>query len=222
LYVWYEKYGQAYIKKYISLLCVAFFIYFFGVALAGQYVYSQTQAALFSTPLLYQESFDWLNQSIAHGSVVGTLSFDGNLDLQLHTPYYIFNPFGLATIASEEELWTRFMIMARLWGVDGKRFVSLINQEGGAYYLFGDQYGIHTFDAAFFPYSWRVPNGVLAEKTAIYEKMLTKKDVVPSGYQLDYLFVDRKEFPQWKESPDLILPMTKVFDNGRVVIYALR
>lgn len=219
--VWlYRRFMPVNIRKYVPMACMVFIFYFFAAALYGQYAYSRDRADLFAIPIAYQEGFDWLNAHAEEASVVGTLSFKGNLDLQMHTPYFIFNPFGLSTVASEEELWNRFMIMAWIRGVDGTQFASLINKEGGAYYLFGDQYGIHTFDAAFSTSSWHVPDEVLKEKTALYEKMLTEKNNSLSDYRLDYLFVNRKEFPEWKEPRDMIPAPIKVFDNGRVAIYA--
>lgn len=218
----YRRFEPIRIKKYAPLACAVFIFYFFVGALYSQYAYSRDRADLFVIPLAYQQGFDWLNANVPAGSVVGTLSFNGNLDLQMHTQNHIFMPFGLSTSASEDELWKRFMIMAQLWNLDTKAFALSINQEGGAYYLFGDQYGIHTFDGAFFPYYWRVPDGVLAEKTVVYEKMLEKKNILTLNYRFDYLFVDRDVFPNWQEPKHLLPSLTNVFDNGRVSIFRFK
>ncbi|MEK7083260.1 MAG: hypothetical protein AAB972_03735 [Patescibacteria group bacterium] len=222
-YALYRQYGEVYIKKYASTIFVIFFIYFFGSAFAGQYIYAQSQANIFITSRSYQESFEWLNGHTEPGSVVGTVSFSGNLHLQMHTANKIFVPFGLSTVASEDELWKRFMIMARLFNVNTNTFASLISKESVAYYLFGDQYGSRTFDAAFFFHKWRIPDSLLAEKIKIYEKSFGNEHTLLSLYRLDYLFVDQKEFPNWsKPSHDLFGPLTEVFDNGRVVIYSFK
>ena len=217
----YRRYIRLFIKTYARGICIMFFLYFFAAALWGQYVYSRERADLFTLAGAYEDIFAWFNTHTPPGSVVGTLSFAENLDIQLHTHNKIFTPFGLSTVAPEDELWQRFMILGSLWGITPAQFTALIHEQGGAYYLFGDEYGLHTFDANFFAHGWSVPDALLTQKTKIYSEFVraNKRLIIP--YRLDYLLVDAQISPSWKEPEQLIHSLVKVYDNGRIRIFSL-
>ena len=118
----------------------------------------------------------------------------------------------------DNELWKRATIMAALWSVQPDAFAARIGQGDGANYFFGDEYGDHAFDANFFTYHWQIPETLLAEKTREYAEVLRSKKPLVIPYRLDYLFVDRQEFPSWKKPHHLFLSLTSVFENERVII----
>ena len=84
---------------------------------------------------------------------------------------------------------------------------------------FGDEYGTHAFDANFLGYSWHIPDDLMATKAKEYANLLHSKNSLMIPYQLDYLFVDKQEFPSWKEPRRLLSGLKKVFENERVMIF---
>lgn len=219
-YVLYGKWAPARIRLYESAACYVFVIYALILFFAGQYAYSVEKAHAFALPIAYRESLAWLEANTQNGSVVGTFSIRGNLDLEMYTKNKVFLPFGLSTIASDGELWNRYMILARLWNVNPDRFVAMV-RDGMGDYLFGSQYKAHTFDANFLHAQGYLAGDIIAQKTKEYIALLKNKHLI-SPYRLDYLFVDRQEFFAWQEPRYLLASLTKVFDNGRVSIFRVK
>ncbi len=219
----YRRFFPRIISRFARPAIIIFLIYFFVASLAGQYVYAKSQASSFAIPRERMESFSWLEQHAKQGSVIGTLSFNDNLDLQLHTSHFIFLPFGLSTVAPHDEIWQRFFIMAKLWGMQPDKFAAFFKEVNGAYYLFGDQYGPHDFDGNFFPSGWRLTDAIMAEKQKAYEAFFAQKSPMIIPFQLDYLFVDAQEFPQWNPLTSLLpaLMSTPVYENNRFRIYEM-
>ncbi|MEK7082696.1 MAG: hypothetical protein AAB972_00870, partial [Patescibacteria group bacterium] len=216
-----RKYITPYINMCAPIAFQLFLIFFFVSALYGQYGYSVKRAHEFAFSKEYAQGFEWLDAHTKQGSVVGTLSGKGNLDLELYTKNKIFLPFGLATIASNEELIQRLMILSKAWNIDPQTFAAIVRGEM-ANYLFGEQYTAHTFDASFSRHSWHIPDDFVEEKINEYTSFLHDGRTFASPYRLDYFFVDKNEFSQWKEPHEFIPSLVNVFDNSRVVIYSLR
>lgn len=219
-YALYGKWASARVKLYESAACYVFVVYALLVFFIGQYAYSAEKAHAFAFPNAYRESLAWLEANTQNGSVVGTLSMKGNLDLQMYTKNKIFLPFGLSTIASDKELWNRYMILARLWNVDPDAFTATL-RGGMLDYLFGTEYKAHTFDADFLHTQGGLPDNVIARKREEYVALLKNKHLI-FPYRLDYLFVDREEFFGWQEPRHLLASLIKVFDNGRISIFRVR
>ncbi|MDP3779270.1 MAG: hypothetical protein Q8R30_04485 [bacterium] len=214
-----KRYAYDRIRKYTGLVCGVAIIYLLAAFLAGQYGYSRDRADLFVTPSAYAQGFEWIEANTKSEAVIGSFSVAANLDLQMHTSRKIFMPFGLSTVAPDDELWKRAMIMSALWGIAWDEFENRFGKGGGANYLFGDEYGDHSFDANFSTYHWQIPEDLLAQKLREYIEMLGSKRPLVVPYRLDYLFVDKKEFPSWKEPLKLLPSLKKVFENERVMIF---
>ncbi len=221
VFLLWQRIAGVWTKKFVRGACLLYIGYALAAMLAGQYVYSRDKAHIFSFPIPYAKSFDWLEKNTEANSVVGTFPFEGNVDVELHTKNKIFLPFGLSTIAPDKELWQRYMIMAALWDTDIHTFAS-ISEGGNANYLFGDEYGDHTFDANFLGYQWHIPDNVMIEKTKEYTDMLHAKGSFILPYRLDYLFVDKQKSPLWKEPHRLLPALKKVYENERVMIFSVR
>jgi len=217
-----RRYAHDRIKKYVGIACGVLLVYLLTAFFAGQYSYSRERAEMFVIPDAYEQSFKWIEANAKSDAVVGSFSIRTNLDLQLHTPRKIFMPFALSTIAPDEELWRRAMIMSSLWGMNWDQFKNRFSKGGGANYLFGDEYGDHTFDANFFTYHWQIPEDLLVQKSKEYAEMGSAKKPLGAAYRLNYLFVDKKEFPSWKEPLKLLPSLKKVFENERVMIFQVR
>lgn len=216
-----RKFTWIEIKLYMPFVSLSFFLFFFVSAFYGQYVYSANHAHGFAISLERMQGYQWLNDHISADAVVGSYSFDENIHLQLYTQNKIFLPFGLSTIASQAEIWQRYMIMSRLWGLNSDEFADSFQQKSGAYYLFGDQYGTHEFDGHFFSSGWKTPNDFIEQKKKAYDEFIVYKAPFKLPYRLDYLFIDIKEFPSWREPRNLLPALTNVYDNGRIRIYKL-
>lgn len=221
LYWIWKRYVFNRIKKYVGIACVILIIYLLSAFLAGQYWYSRERMDLFVTSYEYAQSFEWIEANTKSDAVIGSFSIAANQDLQLHTSHKIFMPFALSTIAPDEELWRRAMIMSALWGVTWDEFKNRFSKGGGANYLFGDEYGDHAFDANFFTYHWHIPEELFMQRSKEYAEMPDGKKPILIPYRLDYLFVDKNEFSSWKQPLKLMPSLRKVFENERVAIFEI-
>lgn len=180
-------------------------------------------------------SYRWLNTHTPRGSVVGSLSFTTNLRLQLFTAHKLFVPLGFNTVASNQEILERFMILNRLWDVDARTFGSYFAtaktfppkdyDHQGISYLFIDKHratvpGSIFTNKGYGPTVW--PDALHAQTIATYVSFTQKKDQ-SLPYQLDYLYYGPRERVFAKDPtrryPDLVL----VYENtiGGIKIYRM-
>lgn len=220
-FIGWRRYVASRVTLWTPIVFWTFFIFLFLGVLYGQYRYSAERAHVFAFSQPYVRGLEWLRINTKIGSVAGTLSIKGNLDLQLYTKNKIFLPFGLSTIASNEELMQRLMIISKVWDVDSRTFAAML-RGGMASYLFGDQYSAHTFDANFLRDKGHIPDDLIAKKTKDYDEFLNNASAIALPYRLDYLFVDHQEFPLPKE-PRMSLPLLKkMYENERVTIFSIK
>lgn len=180
-------------------------------------------------------SYRWLNANTPRGSVVGSLSFTTNLHLQLFTANKLFVPTGINTIASSQEILTRFMMLNRLWNVDARTFGSYFATAATFPPQDYDHHGIaHLFIAkyrtfvqgndiftnkGYAPAPW--PDELHAETLAAYTAF-TKKQDQPLPYRLDYLYVGPRELSLARDPFLQKSVLQPVYKKNNITIYAFR
>ncbi len=200
-----------------KFIAAGFLIWFLGANFYAQYLYSAKDARAFYIPKDKYESYEWLRANTPKDSVVGTLSFETNPAIQLFSHNKIFLPFGLSPLAPNDELWERFRILAKIFGLTQEDFKNLILKENGLYYLTVELYGDKSFDAVFRDYDRAIHPDELGDR--VLEYMFYLRGEGGPEYRLDYLYYDKKD-SRWGADPargrnDL----EKVFENGAAVIY---
>jgi hypothetical protein len=202
------------LRRGIGVFVIAWFL---AANFYGQYLYSAKDARAFYIPKDRYESYEWLKNNTPVGSVVGTLSFETNPAIQLFSHNKIFLPFGLSTLAANDELWERFMVLGKIFGITPKEFRKLIIEENGLYYLTVEQWGDKNFDAAFRDYDRLIHPDALNDRVLEYEFYL-KSQNDRNPYRLDYIYFDKKD-PRWGRDPKI---GESVFENEAAIIYLVR
>lgn len=204
-------------RSYGRAAAWAFLVYFLASVGAWQYAYARESAEKFGVPVERMASYRWLAAHTPKGSVVGTLDPGLNAELGIHTRNNIFLPYGVATIASNEELWDRFMALAEIFGLTPEEFEAG-GREALIDYLFVGQFGNRSFDAAFAPARLVLPSGLVEEKVRAYAARKNQPGRIP--YRLDYLYSDAASL-RWGRDPELILPFLQpVYQSEGIKIYA--
>lgn len=212
--------GLRFFDRYLkvsSLYAFLFLLYFYAAVFYSQVMYSIQYADAYGIDKDKLASYEWLNQHVPLGSVVGSISPSVNWDIQLHTHDKSFLPFGFSTLASDKELWERFMNMSKIFGVSPQNFISVFMQNSMGFYLFNEEYGSHNFDSSFRGYKRKVPDYIVEEKINSYQEYL-KSSSLGIPYHLDYLYVSR-ENPAEQDPVKIISNLIKVYENKSIKIY---
>lgn len=205
------------IKRFGPHLAFMFLLYFFGAYFLSQYSYSKVNAEAFAVPRARLESMEWLNNHTSRYAVVGAIEFPLNNDIVLYTHNKIFVPtFSVATPSNE--VWTRYMFIAKCYGVTPQEFETSLRESGAVYFLFMEQYGDHSFDASFLNYDRKFPEPLIKEKVEDYSRYAANSEVEKPPFRLDYLYFDTHSF--FGRDPKKNLPrLNAVYENKGIVIY---
>lgn len=203
--------------KVSSLYAFLFLLYFYAAVFYSQVMYSIQYADAYGIDKDKLASYEWLNQHVSQGSVVGSISPSINWDIQLHTHQKPFLPFGLSTLASDKELWERFMIMSKIFGVSPQKFAKVFIQDSMVFYLFNEEYGSHNFDSSFRSYKRKIPDAIVEEKANLYNEYFGSSSFdIP--YHLDYLYFSGENSEE-QYLVKAIPTLNKVYENGKIKIY---
>lgn len=203
----------------MRVIAAFFLLYFFAGVAYGQIVYSIEHAEEYLMPRRVVESFRWLREHTPKGSVVGTLSGSLNSDLLLHTENKIYLPFGFGTLARDEEIWERTMILSHLYGLSADDFKKYI--QNSVYYLFAEEYGDQSFDATLTHYERKLPQAIAEKKVVEYARYFQNPK---NPYRLDYLYYVDEEKSAIKIRRDvlsLVPVLRKEYDKDGIIIYSL-
>lgn len=192
-------------------------------------------------------SYEWLTKNTPKYSVVGSPSFSTMSRVQLYTHNKIFVPNGYSTIASNDEIWERFLYISKLFGITAEKFAQLLASEdaGGfnkspanandlypffkpdmdqsaAYYLFHMRYHNTKPGSSFvseIPLAF--PKKAVDEKFNEYSAFI-KSELLPAFYKLDYLYFGPRE-EKLGIDPQAVLgeSLEKVYGQNGIRIYKL-
>ena len=190
--------------------------------LASNYLLARAISDGSGLPAEISESYSWLNQNTLSRSTVGSVSFSTENEIQLHAHNTVFIPNGANTIAPEEEIWTRTAWMAKIYGMDAKKFKNLL--ENSSMYLFHMRYRDDTPGSSFIHEYVLDPAKYEKEykgKIEKYVDLAQNLDLKNLPFHLDYLYFGPKEKALGKDPNIFIRNLKKVYDKNQVVIYAL-
>jgi len=161
-------------------------VFVFVTQIYSQYDFSKAYAAKYTMEDSYREGYEWLNNNTPKYSVVGTLSPETNSELLLYTHNKVYIPNGVNTLASNEELWNRLMILSAVSGVTLKTFDRILSELD--YYIIPYLFHHHTPLLK----GEKLPLDVYGEKIREYNHRLAEQnDGMP--YKLDYLYIGPRE-----------------------------
>ena len=219
-------YGR-FIKNYIpQKLAVSlsgiFLIVFLLQQIYMQYEFSRRDAQRYAMPKELIASYEWLNKNSPKDSVVGSLSVGTNNEIMLYTGNKIFVPKGGNSLASNDEIWDRFIMMSKISGLDAASFKLLSRENIGM--LLNDYYSERSLDTHFRSgtrkESDEVP-GVIDAKTEEFKKIEIDPANLP--YKLDYLYFGPKEFTiAGTYAPENAEYFELVYDQDGIRIYKLK
>lgn len=193
----------------------------------------------YTIPEYMQESFDWLNNNTEIDSVVASPAFSTTTLIPMYTHNNLFVPFGINTIASEDEIIERLIITYKLFGVKREQLTKFLKpnlnkeykevdnmdrrmnqiEDSGMNYLFcykyiGDDFDIDTRYA-------KIENNLGKIPQELYEKIMDKYDSFDlektlNQYRVDYLYLGPREK---KISFADFINFEKVYSSKGVEIY---
>ncbi len=175
-------------------------------------------------------SYRWLNSNTPPGSVIGSISAITNDRIQLFTANKLFISGASNTIASNQELLTRFMLLNRLWGVDPTTFGSYFPTEetyppkdedhSAIGYLFGDQYRAQIPGTIFTNKGYGPPKWSDKMRKNIMQNYANflKEPQRPLPYRLDYLYYGPREQALAPDTSALT-SFEKIYDQDSITIY---
>lgn len=212
--------GLRFFNRYFNssfLYAFFFLLYFYAAVFYSQVMYSIKYADAYGIDKDKIASYEWLNKHVPQGAAVGSILPSINWDIQLHTHHKPFLPFGFSTLASDKELWERFMITSKIFGVSPQKFASVFMQNSMGFYLFNEEYGSHDFDSSFRSYKRKIPDSLVEEKTNSYSEYSGSSSFgIP--YRLDYLYFSGENSDE--QDPVKSIPnLSKVYENGKIKIY---
>lgn len=192
--------------------------------------FTEKNLAEATIPPAEDASYRWLNTDTAPASVVGSISAVTNSRLQLFTANKLFVSGANNTIASNQELLIRFMILNRLWGVDPDSFGSYFPTEetyppkdgdhSAVGYLFGDKYraqipGSIFTNKGYGPPQW--PKNKQQKAKEEYSRIIQEKPAA-LPYKLDYLYYGPRE-RQLAPDASALASFEKIYDQDGIMIY---
>jgi len=207
-----------YDKLFFKLKFKRFFAYAFVLLLLfsqfyGQYVFSKLNYNRYTMPKDYREAYGWLNSNTPNASVVGSISFEVNTELLVHTHNKVFIPSGYNTLAPTNEIWQRSMILSKLYGLNDEEYVDFV--EKGNVYLFSGLFLDHSHDSYFRSSTRNIPSDLLKTKEIQYSQYIFSPDTI--SYQLDYLFFEDQSL--YKDPIVIYKNLKKLYENKSIKIY---
>lgn len=216
----YERWLKSHItSRYLSLGAALMIVWLLVAVGYGQYRYSISSAHAYTIPAEQIRTFEWLNSQTPRRSVVGTISFEMNNLLMLHTHNKIFVPNGLNTLASDNEIWERYFFINKLFGVLPEVFARHLRESNAAYYLFSETYASPEFNAAFSGRYVREFSADMVDTAASRYAAYAGAADGKAPFRLDYVMFLDGDLPAGAYSERLSTYMKKVYSEGGVSIY---
>ena len=212
---------NTYLASHISVkiaraACFVFLILFFVQAFYGQYRLSRIQADFFGIEKKYADAYQWIAKHTTSDSVIGNIYKKTNHEIILYSPNRVFLPSGFNTTASNEELWERLYILARLWEFTPEQLRDFI--QTNTLYLFQVYYQSTMFNSSFETLKLKaIPHDELESRIAKYIQM-QKMTVRTAPHRLDYILAGPRE-EKIAPTPDLFKEMPLVYEVEGVRIY---
>ncbi|MFH1662273.1 MAG: hypothetical protein ABIA02_04210 [Candidatus Falkowbacteria bacterium] len=217
------------LKKYLknTRIIKKIGLYYVLIILIGmlysQYCFSKDNINRFTLPIYISESYEWLNENTEVNSVVGTPNIDTNFEISLYTDNKIFLPYGLNTLANENEIWERMMIIYKIFDISTDEFSGKENGLSGnkiLEYLFHNKYSSKEFNIYFSSVNEKtLPENMFNEKISEYDNFIF--DINKNPYKLDYLLVNEEKIGS-QVNKEYIPYLKKVFDNNRIKIFKIK
>lgn len=207
--------------KYIRTIFMLFLAFFFASRAYSEYAYSAAYAKEYAMPHETLARYNWLNDNTEKWSVIGTFSFQDAYEISLHAHNRLFLPVGTDTSASEQEIWDRFFILAKLTDVPVSVFVEAIKDPHILRQLFAHLYDIgRSFDSDFNGGNkcCALSEEVYSAKILEYVLLGEERPLRNISYRIDYLWMNSAE---QNILSNLSIPhfFKKVYDDGEVSIY---
>lgn len=213
------------LKKWSSMIV--------GVVIVGvlfgqgvmQYQYSVSAAEHYALPDAQLAAFAWLNEYTEQNDVVGTLSHETNDQIILHTHNRVFFPNGINTLATDEEIWSRYLALHALVGIPEAYIeASLQPDTFWPTYLFHNGYreGGPEQNTYLLGFKKRViPKEELTKRLLGYAEMLGSMTAEDIPYKLDYVLIDERG-ANILENVGIELNASPVYDEAGVRIYSIQ
>lgn len=175
-------------------------------------------------------SYRWLNTHTPPQSVIGSISATTNNHLQIFTANKLFVSGANNTIASNQELLDRFMVMNRLWGVDPDTFGAYFptdetyppkdEDHSAVGYLFGDRYRAQSPGSIFTNKGFGAPRLTedQQQQAIMQYRGILKEKQGSLPYRLNYLYAGPRERALTPDAPALA-PFEKIYDQDGIMIY---
>lgn len=203
------------IPRATRALAAIFLIILFGQALFSQYRLSVARAGRYTISSSYGEAYTWLRENAPPRAVIGAFSFPTSNEILVYTPFPVFLPNGQLALAPMEEVMERVLLLGKLHGLPKENIKEFLV----------------TYRAYLFSYFWRdqsldtylrdgsnitIPDDVMEQALEAYAG-IEKEDLAHLPYELDYIIIGPREAEM---SPELILPLQRVYEREGVSIYA--
>lgn len=203
-------------QRVVKGVCVALCVVLLLGKTHAQYRFSRDHSSWFTLSSADAQSYDWLNTHTPPHTVVGSISPDTQIALLLHTHNRIFLPAGFNTVASNDELWKRSAITARMYGMSPQAYKDFVLRE--QVYLFTNSSMDTSQGNAFRGMDTSRFDALVDVQTDIYTTQGTSSSIdVP--YRLDYILFGPKE-RQIGSDPILTTPsLKKVYEKNGINIY---
>ncbi len=214
-----KKYNIIAGRKFIDKAGYALIVLYIAWGVFSQYSFSKAHAKLYTIDAAYARSYSWMNMNTPSGSVIGSISFMTNSELPLFTHNKVFVANGGNSTASNEEIWKRFLLLARMFSLRPEQTIALARENN--FYLFHDFYHSHEFDSYFYPRRLVADEAEkdYIEKRAYYEKMISRSAEYPNIYRLDYLYFGPRERIAGADAAGFMKDIHKIYDSDNIIIY---
>lgn len=209
-------------EKYYYTAIALFLAFFFAGNAYSEYAYGAAYAKEYAMPHETLARYKWLNTHTEARSVIGAFSFRDAYEISLHTHNQLFVPIGTDTAASEQEIWDRFLALAKLLDVPLPVFADAIEDPRVLRALFTHLYDTgRVFDSDFKGGGGccALPQKVYSEKILAYVLLDRNRLQKDTPYRLDYLWVNNAE-KNILSAFSIPSSFKKVYDDGEVRLYA--
>ncbi|TSC63131.1 MAG: hypothetical protein G01um101448_115 [Parcubacteria group bacterium Gr01-1014_48] len=189
-------------------------VLFLGLQFHGQIAMSRIRAPAYTIDASHEKSYAWLIKHTPAGSVVGALSPITNIELILYTHNHSFLPTGLHSLASNEEIWDRVVILGKLFGMREENFIWYVNAERNLNFLFHNVYRSDLSLDSFMrgDTSLQAPEEIIQSNVKRFKMPIA----FPIPYTLDYLYTDERL------GENMSATGTVVYSDNGITIYSLR
>lgn len=232
-----DRFRPVELKSYFYALIFIAVILVFARSVQIQIGYASHNFTQYTIPSAVEESFSWMRKELPPDSIVLTPSLVNTAHLLIFTPAKTFLPStGVITLASDKELVERYIIAAKLFGIDDELITAIFDvsyltnprviknlEGGGGLALFHHGFGRQDPNAYFTPGNEfrEIPHIAEAAAAALVQ-WSNDRTVSLNQYSFDYVYVgpdEKKSFSFNKGAFPLCLE--DFYHNEEVDIYRL-